>query len=85
MESRIAGAVHADTTFRFPGETFETPIITAALSHQDLVSMAEGAKQAGVCVSIGVGGNEEMGRVLATGAKDLKHMDPYAIRETLRF
>ena len=78
VESRVVGAVWPDTTFRFLGETFTMPIMTAALSHLDLVSMAEGAKQAGACVSIGMGGNEEMGMVLATGAKVIKIIKPYA-------
>ncbi len=78
VESRIVGAVYPDTTFRFLGETFEMPVMTAALSHLDLASMAEGARQAGVCVSIGMGGNEEMGKVLATGAKVMKIVKPYA-------
>ena len=78
VESRVVGAVRPDTTFRFLGETFSTPVMTAALSHLDLVSMAAGAKQAGACVSIGMGGNEEMGKVLATGAKVIKIIKPYA-------
>ncbi len=78
VESRIVGAVHPDTTFRFLGETFDMPIMTAALSHLDLAAMAEGAKKAGACVSIGMGGNEEMGKVLATGAKVMKIIKPYA-------
>ena len=78
VESRIVGAVYPDTTFRFLGETFEMPVMTAALSHLDLVSMAEGAKQAGAPVSIGMGINEEMGKVLATGAKVMKIIKPYA-------
>ena len=78
VESRIVGAVRPDTSFRFLGETFSMPIMTAALSHLDLVSMAEGAKQAGACVSIGMGGNEELGNVLATGAKVMKIIKPYA-------
>ena len=78
VESRIVGAVYPDTTFRFLGETFAIPVMTAALSHLDLVSMAEGAKQAGAPVSIGMGVNEEMGKVLATGAKVMKIIKPYA-------
>ena len=78
VESRIVGAVRPDTAFRFLGEKLSMPIMTAALSHLDLVSMAEGAKQAGACVSIGMGGNEEMGKVLATGAKVMKIIKPYA-------
>ena len=52
--------------------------MTAALSHLALVSMAEGAKLAGAPVSIGMGVNEEMGKVLATGAKVMKIIKPYA-------
>ena len=78
VESRVVGAVRPDTTFCFLSETFSTPVMTAALSHLDLVSMAAGAKQAGACVSIGMGGNEEMGKVLATGAKVMKIIKPYA-------
>ncbi len=78
VESRVVGAVRPDTAFRFLGETFEMPLMTAALSHLDLISMAEGAKQAGAPVSIGMGGNEEMGKVLATGAKVMKIIKPYA-------
>ena len=78
VESRIVGAVKPDTSFRFLGETFSMPIMTAALSHLDLVSMAEGARQAGACVSIGMGGNEETGKVLSTGAKVMKIIKPYA-------
>ena len=78
VESRVVGAVRPDTAFRFLGETFAMPVMTAALSHLDLVSMAEGAKQAGACVSIGMGGNGEFGKVLATGAKVMKIIKPYA-------
>ena len=78
VETRVVGAVRPDTTFRFLGETFSTPVMTAALSHLDLVSMAAGAKQAGACVSIGMGGNGEMGEILATGAKVMKIIKPYA-------
>ncbi len=78
VESRVVGAVRPDTSFRFLGEKFATPVMTAALSHLDLVSMAEGAKQAGACVSIGMGSNEELGKILATGAKVIKIIKPYA-------
>ena len=78
VESRVVGAIRPDTSFRFLGEKFAMPVMTAALSHLDLVSMAEGAKQAGACVSIGMGSNEELGKILATGAKVIKIIKPYA-------
>ena len=58
--------------------------MTAALSHIDLAGRAEGARQAGACVSIGMGGNEEFAGVLATGAKVIKIIKPYADPEAIR-
>lgn len=81
VESRIVGAQKPSSRFSFLGETFETPIMTAALSHLDLVGMAEGARRAGAAVSIGMGSNEELGAVLATGAKVMKIIKPYADRD----
>ena len=81
VESRIVGAEKPSSRFSFLGEVFETPIMTAALSHLDLVGMAEGARRAGAPVSIGMGGNEELEAVLATGAKVMKIIKPYADRE----
>ena len=78
VESRIVGAGRPNTAFRFLGEQFDTPIMTAALSHLDLVSMAEGAKRAGAFVTVGMGGNDELGAVLATGARVMKVIKPYA-------
>ena len=81
VESRIVGAEKPSSRFLFLGEEFETPIMTAALSHLDLPLMAEGAKLAGAPVSIGMGDTAELGRVLATGAKVMKIIKPYADRE----
>ena len=66
VESRVAGAVRPDTAFSFLGETFRTPIMTAARSHIDLA------------------GNEEFAGVLATGAKVIKIIKPYADPEAIR-
>ena len=78
VESRIIGAVPPSTRFEFLGEVFETPIMTAALSHIDLAGMAAGAAAAGAPVSIGMGENDELGSVLSTGAKVMKIIKPYA-------
>ena len=72
LESRIVGAVRPNSDIRFLGKDFRTPIMTAALSHIDLVGMAEGAKMAGAPVSIGMGDTDEMDKVLATGAEVMK-------------
>ena len=83
VESRIIGAVRPSTQFEFLGERFETPIMTAALSHIDLAGMAEGAAAAGAPVSIGMGDNETMASVLKTGAKVMKIIKPYADHEEI--
>ena len=77
VESRLLGAVRPIARFDFLGETFDTPIMTAALSHIDLVAMAEGAASAGAAVSIGMGDNETLGAVINTGAKVMKIIKPY--------
>ena len=77
VESRLLGAVRPTARFDFLGETFDTPIMTAALSHIDLVAMAEGAAKAGAAVSIGMGDNETLGAVINTGAKVMKIIKPY--------
>ena len=81
VESRLVGAVQPTTEFSFLGEQFKTPIMTAALSHIDLVGMATGAADAGAPVSIGMGDNEAFGKVLSTGAKVMKIIKPYADRD----
>ena len=83
VESRIIGAVRPSTQFEFLGERFETPIMTAALSHIDLAGMAEGAAAAGAPVSIGMGDNDTMASVLKTGAKVMKIIKPYADHEEI--
>ncbi len=83
VESRIVGAAVPSTKFAFLGEEFDTPIMTAALSHIDLAGMALGAKAAGAAVSIGMGDNSALGGVLATGAKVMKIIKPYAEHEEI--
>ena len=83
VESRLIGAERPSSSFEFLGERFATPIMTAALSHIDLAGMAEGARRAGAPVSIGMGDNETLGAVLATGAKVMKIIKPYADRQEI--
>ena len=83
VESRIVGAERPSSQFEFLGQRFDTPIMTAALSHIDLPGMAAGAQAAGAAVSIGMGDNEVFGAVLATGAKVMKIIKPYADPEAV--
>lgn len=83
VESRIVGAERPNSDLRFLGCDFKTPIMTSALSHLDLVNMAKGADMAGAPVSIGMGGIEELGNVLATGAKVMKIVKPYKDKDEI--
>ena len=83
VEERILEAVVPDTKVSFLGETFDTPIMTGALSHlkNGMAGYAEGAKLAGAAACIGMGDNETLGACLATGARVVKIIKPYADRD----
>ena len=82
VEGRIIGAEHPTSQVTVLGMTFDTPIMTGALSHlkRGMAGLAEGAKMAGALCSVGMGDNESLGEVLATGAKVIKVIKPYADR-----
>ena len=83
MELRVIDAVEADTHWELFGETFATPVMVAALSSLDrikpqgLVEVARGAAAAGAVMWIGVGGEEELRAVTATGAKVVRVVKPF--------
>ncbi len=85
VEGRILGAVHPSTRLCVLGAEFETPIMTGALSHLKggMAGLAEGARAAGALCSVGMGDNDSLGKVLATGAKVIKVIKPYADREEI--
>ena len=83
VESRIIGARRPSSKIVFCGFEFDTPIMTAALSHIDLISMAEGAKRLNAPVSIGMGENGELKRVLDTGAHVMKVIKPYRDKDEI--
>lgn len=78
VESRVVGAVYPSTEMELFGRTFDTPITTGALSHQDMVGLAEGAKMANAVNFFGMGEVEVMKDVLAVGAGSIKIIKPYA-------
>ena len=91
LETRYVDAVIASTQFTLFGETFRTPIMTAALSHLDntapdgMVTYAKGAAFAGAVHWVGMGSDEELERIVATGARSIKIIKPHADnREVLR-
>ncbi len=84
LEMRHIDGVLPDATFELYGETFDTPIMMAALSHLNsvhedgIVEMSRGACLANAVNWVGMGDKEELERVTATGAKTIKIIKPYA-------
>ena len=84
IEMRHIDSVIPDTTLKLYGETFATPIMMAALSHLNnhhedgMVEMARGAKAANAVMWAGMGEDDELERITATGAKTIKIIKPYA-------
>lgn len=85
VEGRIIGAQHPTSIITALGIDFETPIMTGALSHlkRGMAGLAEGAKMAGALCSVGMGDNDSLGEVLATEAKVIKIIKPYADKEEI--
>lgn len=72
----------ADTSIELFGESFDTPIMTAALSHlksceDGMVEFAKGAYEAHAAHFVGMGTDEELERIIATGAKSFKIIKPH--------
>ena len=66
------------------GETFRTPIMTAALSHlhntaqNGMTIYAQAAAQSGAVHWVGMGSEEELEEIVATGARTIKIIKPHA-------
>ena len=84
VEQRLLDAVLPDTTLTLYGTRFSTPVMMAALSHLDscypqgMVEMARGAAAAGAVMWAGMGDEAELEAIVATGAKTIKIIKPYA-------
>ena len=89
VEVRHLDAVMPSTEMTLFGKTFTTPVATAALSHMGgqypdgMAAMADGANQAGALVFSGMGSQEELERMVATGAQVIKIIKPYADRDSV--
>ena len=83
IEMRHIDAVLPDTRVTIFGETFDTPITTAALSHlngchpEGLAEMARGAKAANAVAFVGMGEDDEMERIGKSGARVIKIIKTY--------
>jgi len=89
VEMRHLDAVTPDTSFSLFGKTFSTPVATAALSHlghhapDGMAQMARGAAQAGAVVFSGMGPEDELERMIDTGASVVKIIKTYADRDLI--
>ena len=91
IETRYLDSAIPSTEFTLFGESFLTPVMTAALSHLDnttrdgMVIYARAAAQAGAVHWVGMGPDEELERIVATGARTIKIIKPHADnKEVLR-
>jgi 4-hydroxymandelate oxidase len=84
IEMRHIDSVIPDTKLELYGETFSTPIMTAALSHLDncrpngASEMAKGAFAANAVMWTGMGEDSELDAITATGARTIKIIKPHA-------
>jgi isopentenyl diphosphate isomerase/L-lactate dehydrogenase-like FMN-dependent dehydrogenase len=84
LETRYVDAGLPSTAFTLFGESFETPIMTAALSHLNgtapdgMVVYAKAARMSGAVHWIGMGDEAELEAILATGARTIKIIKPHA-------
>ena len=84
IETRYLDAVIPSTEMTLFGETFRTPIMTAALSHLNnsalngMTIYAQAAAQSGAVHWVGMGSEKELEAIVATGAKTIKIIKPHA-------
>ena len=84
LETRYVDAGLPSTAFTLFGESFETPIMTAALSHLNgtapdgMVVYAKAARMSGAVHWVGMGDEAELEAILATGARTIKIIKPHA-------
>lgn len=83
LETRYIDSDIPSTRMTLFGEEFDTPIMTAALSHlhnpADGMSVyAKGAALAGAAHWVGMGSDEELEGIIATGARSIKIIKPHA-------
>lgn len=84
IEMRHIDAVKPNTQLELFGETFSTPVMTAALSHlngchpEGMVELARGAATANAVMWAGMGDEAELEAIAATGARTIKIIKPHA-------
>lgn len=83
LETRYLDSDIPSTKMELFGETFDTPIMTAALSHlgntakNGMQVYAEAAKLSNAVHWVGMGSDEELEQIVATGARTIKIIKPH--------
>ena len=83
LETRYIDSELPSTKMELFGEEFDTPIMTAALSHlhnpaDGMAIYGKGAALANAVHWVGMGEDAELERVVATGARSIKIIKPHA-------
>ena len=84
LETRYVDADLPSTRMTLFGETFDTPVMTAALSHLNgtapdgMVKYAQAAALSHAVHWVGMGDEAELEAILATGARTIKIIKPHA-------
>lgn len=87
LESRYLDSGTPDTSLELYGETFSTPIMTAALSHlgntaeNGMITYAKAAAASNAVHWVGMGSDEELEEIIGTGAKTIKIIKPHLNNE----
>ena len=84
LESRYIDSCLPSTKFELYGKAFDTPIMTAALSHlgntakNGMTIYAGAAAKSNAVHWVGMGSDEELEEIVATGAATIKIIKPHA-------
>ena len=84
LESRYIDSDLPSTKFELYGRTFDTPVMTAALSHlgntaeNGMVIYAQAAAKSNAVHWVGMGEDKELEEITATGAATIKIIKPHA-------
>jgi len=83
LEMRLIDSDLPSLEYELFGYTFSTPVMTAALSHLDdthpggMAELARGAAAANAVMWAGMGDEQELERIVGTGARTIKIIKPY--------
>ncbi|MCR4656064.1 MAG: alpha-hydroxy-acid oxidizing protein [Lachnospiraceae bacterium] len=90
IETRYMDSTNPDYSFELYGESFSSPVMTAALSHLEHrlgkeapEALANGAKEAGCVLWYGMAEDEEIERLAKTGARMIEIIKPYTDRDII--